>query len=179
MKHHLFPLLHRETGYWIRKDLQLAVWQYSNSDWPLCLNCSSIDTQWSVVLFVRSFCLCTVLCFYKCSVVLSKELLLICKLNILDSHSLCMLCDLPLSLRNLGICNEKPIRRLSLLQVLCYCMNFYQLCVSFLSPTERSKGLTWFYRKSSGEKSLLVTCCRQEKLWWPNALLQTNMCIMF
>lgn len=38
-----------------RKDLLLAVWQYSNSDWPLCLNCSSIDTQWSVVLFVRSF----------------------------------------------------------------------------------------------------------------------------
>ena len=90
------------------------------------------------------------------------------------TFTLCMLCDLPLSLRNLAICNEKPIRRLSLLQVLCYCMNFYQLRVSFLSPTERSKGLTWYYRKSSGEKSLLVTCCRQEKLWWPNALLQTN-----
>ena len=93
------------------------------------------------------------------------------------TFTLCMLCDLPLSLRNLGIWNEKPIRRLSLLQVLCYCINFYQLRVSFLSPTERSKGLTWYYRKSSGEKSLLVTCCRQEKLWWPNSLLQTNMCI--
>ena len=89
-KRRLFPLLHRETGYWNRKDLQLAVWQYSNSDRPLCLNCSSIDTQWSIVLFVRSFYLCTVLCFYKCSVVFSKIFLLICKLNILDSHSHCV-----------------------------------------------------------------------------------------
>lgn len=74
VRHHLFPLLHRETGYWNRKDMQLTVWQYSNSDWPLCLNCSSIDTQWSVVLFVRSFCSCTVLCIYKRWAVFSKKL---------------------------------------------------------------------------------------------------------
>ena len=47
--------------------------------------------------------------------------------------------DLPLSLRYLGIFTEKPIRRLSLLQLLGYSMNFHQLLLSLFYHPQKDQ----------------------------------------